>query len=209
LVKPLRSFAELALATGRFEMELTARQGDMHESSLIGLDLAAELGLFEAKSIVLCGPASRSKRSRRTIATLGELAGDDWILRCPASAAEIEAWDRLLAGDEILVFEASNASWAAHVASSLHSPHVAVFPGMGLTEQWLEYERRAFVAADNQLHVTLDSGRSSMTFVGVGPLFEVAIDHASLRPPLMHGYSNAGFRETAKSRELIFPDRHN
>jgi len=204
----LHTFEELALATGRFEMETTANQGNMHYKSLIGIEEASVLGLFDAAAILAPLPETTATSRVRLLDSLGDRAGEHWKLRPPVSSLERGAWKKLLASDQALVFVATNKEgWLEHLIASLYVPMVAVFPTMSLTESWLRLERGEFKGHTDLLHISTGALRADFTFVGVGPTFERAIAIAAYRPLMMWGYTPAAFKDTQRSRKMIFPVR--
>lgn len=203
---PLHSFSELASALGRFEMETTSNQGNWGTKSLIGLDQASALRLFEAESILACEPETNSAARRQLLDDLGERGARYWNLRAPVSPVEMTRWKKLLAADQALIFVATDKDgWLENLIGNLHVPYVAAVPSMSLTESWLSFERKAFREASELLHISVGATRKSFTFVGTGALFDKAVALASHRPPMMWGYPPDAFKETLRSRKLIFP----
>ena len=206
MMEKTHTFAELALGVGRFEMQPLPNQGDMHWDSLIRLSQAEALGLFQAAEIRACSLVEKSARQHEILDALGSVSGKHWILRPPATDQQAKQWDRLLKSDQVLVFVAPlHPEWLSTLIRQLHSPFVAMFPSMSLTEDWLRYERKAFKGVNNGVHVSLGAGRATVTFVGTGELFSSAVSCASERPPMMWGYPTPAFRDTLRSRKLIFP----
>jgi len=202
----LHSFEELALAVGRFEMQSTPNQGNWGTKSLIALQDAEAMGLFEAEAIFASQPETTSSTRRALLDALGVRKGHDWQLRPPASAEDLARWKKVLASDQALIFVArSKEGWLENLVSRLHTTFVATVPSMSLTEAWLSFERKALRGYGDVLHVSTGATRLSFTFVGTGELFAKAVSLASLRPQMMWGYTPAAFKETLRSRKLIFP----
>ncbi len=201
----LHSFSELASSVGRFEMETIPNRGIRREHSAMDVGRAETLGLFAASRIFACYPEDDRASVINLLSKLGDRSKKHWELRAPRSERERKLWERLLAEDHVLIFEAPMSSdWQEHVIRQMYLPDVAAVPSSCLSQEWENFEKASFKSAENLLHLSLGVWRTVCTFVGNGDLFNSAVRIASERPPMMWGYTVPAFRDICRSRRFIF-----
>ncbi len=201
----MHTFSEMALCTGRFEMEAIPGDGVRRQRSAIDVDRAEALGLFTATKIYACYPEDEQLSMSQLADKLGRRCREGWELSPPESTVDRSLWDKLLLTDQVLIFEApTSREWLEVLTSQLFRPFVAEVPSISHFRQWVEFEKASFKSANDLLHVSFGIGRSLCTFVGTGEIFNTAVAAASLRPPMLRGYPGPAFKDIARSRKNIF-----
>ena len=199
-------FADVALATGRFEMFALPNSPVHVYESILDVDSMNDLGLFRAGTIRGFLPPDQPGKVSRLLDAVGTREGSNWNLSAPSSITR-SSWEKIARSGAVLDFSDFDNTDVEEVISRLHTPVTFALPLATLEGDWAKFIKKTLKSECETLHVAIGEKRAKFCFIGSGEPYEQAVSIARRRPPYFSSYPIEDYREIVRSRSIFHPKK--